>query len=406
MDPSIEAAARALAAGDALGALNRVALRDDAPALALRGIAMAQIGDMERARTLVRRAARAFGPHAALAQARCRLVEAEIALATRRLAGLAQTLAATRAVFDASGDRANAVYAALLQARHLLLTGDVEPARASLAGIDPTAAPAALRALHALLLAGVALRQMRAGGARLALNRAARAARRSGIVALVAEVDGLREILARPAASLSTQGAARLLRLEEVEDLLRTRTLVVDACRNVVQCGAEIVPLARRPVLFTLARALAQAWPGDVPRAALVAHAFRGKAADDTYRARLRVEIGRLRAALRPLAEVRATAAGYALLPHPPATVAVLARPIETSNANLLALLADGQAWSSSALALALGVSQRTLQRALDGLAALGTVRPLGRGRARRWILPTLPDIATNFLLTDALATA
>ncbi|MFC4278354.1 helix-turn-helix domain-containing protein [Achromobacter aloeverae] len=411
MDPSIEAAARALAAGDPLSALNRVALRDDAAALALRGIAMAQIGDMARARGLVRRAARAFGAQAAVARARCRLVEAEIALATRKLAGLEQALDDAQAVFDSHGDGVNALYARLLQARRRLLTGDVEQARAALVAIDAAVAPPAMRALHALLLAGIALRQMQARSARLALDRAARAAHGSGVAALIAEVEGMRRALAAPTACLHVDGAVRLLRLDDVEALLNTSTLVIDGCRHAVQSGATTISLARRPLLFRLARALGEAWPGDVPRAALVQRIFRGKAADESYRARLRVEIGRLRAALRPVAGIRATAAGYALapgvdIPAPALAVAVLTPPVDLPNADLLALLADGEAWSSSALALALGVSQRTLQRALDSLAGQGRVRALGRGRARRWTVPQGADITTNFLLTDAPAAA
>ncbi|OWT71551.1 MULTISPECIES: helix-turn-helix domain-containing protein [unclassified Achromobacter] len=451
MDPSIEAAARALAAGDPLGALNRVALRDDAPALALRGIAMAQIGDMERARKLVRRAARTFGAKAPVAQARCRLVEAEIALATRKLTGLDQALDDAQAVFDAHGDRANAQYVRLLQARRGLLTGEVEQAQAAVLAIDPAAAPPALQAVHALVLAGIALRQIRAKAARLALRRAGLAAQRSGIATLTAEVDELKHAVDAPAACLLAEGVARPLRLDDVEALLQTPTLIIDGCRHVVQCGSVLVALARRPTLFDLARALGEAWPQDVARAVLVKRLFRGKTADESYRARLRVEIGRLRTALRPLAGIRATAAGYALALEgegktahragrvadddvpahhagqvsnreassrqrrgpatgdarpAPASVAVLTPPVETPNAGILALLADGEAWSSSALALALGVSQRTLQRALDVLAAQGRARPLGRGRARRWTASRYADITTNFLLTDALAAA
>ncbi|ALM84472.1 hypothetical protein [Bordetella sp. N] len=442
MEPCIEAAARALAAGDPLSALNRVALRDDAAALALRGIAMAQMGDMDRARALVRRAARAFSPKASLARARCRLVEAEIALATRKLAGLGQILDDACALFESHGDRANAIYARLLQARHRLLTGAIEQARVDLLAVDPVSLSPALQALHALLQAGIALRQMRAQSARLALNRAASAASKSGIAALSAEVEAQRQILAATAACLNTNGVTRPVSLDEVETLLNARTVVIDGCRHVVQAGNVVVTLARRPMLFALARALGEAWPGDVPRAVLVRRVFRGKAADDSYRARLRVEIGRLRAALRPLAGVRATAAGYVLdpgpthvravpsamassatTPVPPSpvhaslgapsagreprsayAVAVLTPAVETPNDAVLALLADGEAWSSSALALALGVSQRTLQRALDTLATQGRVRPLGRGRARRWTAPLPSDIATNFLLTDAPA--
>ena len=414
MEPFIEAAARALAAGDPLRALNHVALRDEAPALALRGIAMAQMGDMDRARTLVRRAARAFGAKAPVAQARCRLVEAEIALATRKLTGLDSALDDAQAVFDAHGDHANALYARLLQARRGLLTGDVEQAQAAALAIDPAAAPPAIRAVHALVLAGIALRQIRAKAARVALRHAAQAAQGSGIATLTAEVDALRQAVDAPAACLLADGVARPLRLDDVEALLKTRTLVIDGCRHVVQCGSAIVALARRPTLFALARALGEAWPHDVSRAVLVKRIFRGKTADESYRARLRVEIGRLRAALRPVADIRATAAGYALALGLPAgaalpaaqSVAVLVPAVETPNAAVLALLADGEAWSSSALALALGVSQRTLQRALDGLAAQGRVRSLGRGRARRWTASRYADITTNFLLTDALAAA
>ncbi|WP_454692638.1 helix-turn-helix domain-containing protein [Achromobacter aloeverae] len=436
MDPGIEAAARALAAGDPLDALNRVALRDDAPAMALRGVAMAQIGDMARARALVRRAARAFGARAPVAQARCRLAEAEIALATRQLAGLEQALDGAQAVFDTHGDRANAVYSRLLQARRRLLTGDVDQAQAGLSTLDPTAAPPAMRALHALLLAGIALRKRQARAARQALERAeywcvllsqrdwsteewrspeaagdAPAAQKPGIAGLAAEVEAMRRALAAPAACLLEDGAQRPLRLDDVEALLDSPVLVIDGCRHAVQSGAVTIALARSPTLFALIRALGEAWPGDVSRAVLVRRVFRGKAADESYRARLRVEIGRLRAALRPLAGVRATAAGYALIlddaPRPPPrTVAVLTPPVDQVHADLLALLADGEAWSSSALALALGVSQRTLQRALDALAARGQARPLGRGRARRWTAPAHADIATNFLLTGTLAAA
>ncbi|HEU5194094.1 MAG TPA: helix-turn-helix domain-containing protein, partial [Methylomirabilota bacterium] len=85
MDTLIAAAAHALAAGDPLGALKRIALRDDAPALALRGIAMAQLGDFVRAKRLLRRAARTFPPSEAVARARCVVAEAEIALVSRDL---------------------------------------------------------------------------------------------------------------------------------------------------------------------------------------------------------------------------------------------------------------------------------------------------------------------------------
>lgn len=403
MDSLITAAARALASGDPLGALNRVALRDDAPALALRGIAMAQLGDLPRARALLRGAARAFGPKEAVARARCVVAEAEIALASRELGWPTKTLEAARATLEQHGDRLNAAHARYLQLRRLLLIGQLDEAERALAGLDPAPFPPALRAAHELAVAGIALRRLRTLPARAALARAADAARQAGIAGLTAEVENASLTLRTPAARLIAQGTERPLLLEEVEAVLASPALLVDACRHVVHGAGIVIPLATRPVLFTLARALAEAWPADVPRDALIARAFRARHPDGSHRARLRVELGRLRAALRPLAEVRATARGFALLPRAAREVLVLARPLEEKHAAVLAFLADGESWSSSALALALGDSQRTVQRALDALAAAGKVQWFGRGRARRWMTPPLPGFATSLLLPAPL---
>jgi hypothetical protein len=201
-------------------------------------------------------------------------------------------------------------------------------------------------------------------------------------------------------------GEDRLLLLEEVEALLASEAFIVDACRHVVRQGREVIVLTKRPVLFTLARALGESWPGDVARDSLVARAFRLKLADDSHRARLRVEIGRLRRSLRPLADVRATKRGFALIPHRAREVVVLALPVEEKHAAVLAFLADGEAWSSSALALALATSQRTVQRALDSLAAAGKVQSFGDGRTRRWTAPPPPGFTTSLLLPAPLAFA
>src|SRR5229473_4327990 len=323
MDSLITAAARALAAGDPLGALNRVALRDDPPALALRGIAMAQLGDLVRAKALLRRAARAFGPREAVARARCVVAEAE----------------------------------------------------RTIAKLDPAPFPPASKAAHELVVAGIAMRRLHTKAARAALARAAHAARDAGIPALTAEVESASLVLNTPAARLIARGEERLLLLDEVEALQASKALVVDACRYVVRDARTVVSLARRPVLFALARALGEAWPADVPRGTLLARAFRAKHADESHRARLRVEIGRLRAALRPLANVSATKDGFALVPRRQSEIVVLARPVEEEHAAVLAFLADGESWSSSALALALGASQRTVQRGLDSLATAGKVQ-------------------------------
>lgn len=403
MDSLITAASRALAAGDALGALNRIALRNDAPALALRGIAMAQLGDLDRAKVLLRSAARAFGPKEAVSRARCVVAEAEIALVSRDLGWPARALDQARAVLEQHGDRLNAAHARHLEVRRLLLIGRLDAAERALAALDPALLPPAWLAAHELAVAGIAIRRLRTRAARAALARAARAAREAGIPALSAEVEGAGSVLDMPAARLIARGKARPLLLEEVEALAASGALVADACRHAVRDADTEIALARRPVLFALARALAEAWPGDVARSVLIARAFGGRFADESHRARLRVEVGRLRALLRPLAEVSATKRGFALSPLSAGEVVVLARPVEDEHATVLALLADGEAWSSSALALALGTSQRTVQRALDVLAASGKVQPLGRGRARRWITPPLPGLATTLLLPARL---
>jgi len=403
MDSLITAAARALAAGDPLGALNRVALRDDAPALALRGIAMAQLGDLVRAKALLRSAARAFGPKEAVARARCVVAEAEIALVSRDLGWPANALDAARATLEEHGDRVNAAHVRVLEVRRLLLIGRLDAAERTLAELDPAPLPPASRAAHELAVAGIAMRRLRTKTARAALARAERAARYAGIPALMAEVESASLVLNTPAARLIARGEERPLLLEEVESLLASKAFVVDACRNVVRHAGTAISLATRPVLFALARALGEAWPADVPRDALVARAFRLKLADESLRARLRVEVGRLRTVLRTLAGVSATKRGFALVPRRAREVVVLAPPVDEAHAAVLALLADGESWSSSALALALGASQRTVQRALDSLAAAGKSQSFGRGRARRWMTPPVPGFPTTLLLPASL---
>jgi hypothetical protein len=403
MDLPITAAARALASGDPLGALNWVALLDDAPALALRGIAMAQLGDLVRAKALVKRAAQAFGPKEPLARARCLVAEAEIALAARDLTGPTNALDSARVTLEKQGDRMNAAHARQLEIRRLVLIGRLDEAEQMLGKVDAMPFSPALRAVHELIVAGIAMRRLRTKEARAALDRAEGAARRAGIPALTAEVESAARALNTPAARLIARGAERLVLPGEVETLFASKALVVDACRHVVRKARTVVSLARRPVLFALARALGEAWPGDLPRETLIARAFGGKRADESHRARLRVEVGRLRAALRSFSEVRATPRGFVLAPHRGVEVVVLAWPAEEQHAAVLAILADGESWSTSALALALGTSQRTVQRALDALAAEGKAKSFGSGRARRWITPPLPGFTTLLLLPSPL---
>jgi DNA-binding transcriptional ArsR family regulator len=403
MDSLITAAAHALAAGDPLGALNRVALRDDAPALALRGIAMAQLGDFPRSKDLLRRAARAFSPKEAVARARCLVAEAEVALASRDLSWPAKSLAAARLTLERQGDHSNAAHARYLEIRRLVLIGRLDEAERMLADVDPNLFPPALRTAHELVLAGIAMRRLRTKTARAALVRAEYAARDAGIAALAAEVESASLALKTPAARLIARGEERPLVLEEVEALLASKALVVDACRRVVRNAHAVVSLATRPVLFALARALAEAWPNDAPRDLLLARAFGARFTDESHRARLRVEIGRLRKKLRTLASIGATEGGFEMSVSRARNVVVLAPPVDGERGAVLAFLADGESWSSSALALALGTSQRTVQRALDSLAAAGKVQAFGRARARRWMTPPVPGLTTTLLLPGPL---
>lgn len=408
MDAMIAAAARSLAAGDPLSALKMVALRDDAPALALRGIAMAQLGDLIRAKALLRSAVRAFGPGEAVSRARCVVAEAEIALVSRDLGFSAKALSAARATLEAHGDAANAAHARYLEVRRLLLIGRIEEAERALAELDPSPFAHALRTAHELVVMGIAIRRLRTRDARRALGRAEHAARQARIPALTAEVERAASVLSTPAARLRLRGEEQLLMLEDVEMLVASPSLIIDACRHAVRTENTIVSLATRPVLFVLARTLAEAWPEDVSRDDLVSRAFGARVADESHRARLRVEIGRLRAALRAQADVRATRRGFALTPLDASDVVVLAWPSEKEHGHehgsVLALLADGESWSSSALALALGISQRSVQRAIDALAASGDVQPVGRGRARRWMTPPIAGFTTVLLLPTLLS--
>jgi len=293
----------------------------------------------------------------------------------------------------------NAALAQYLEIRRWLLIGRLNQAEQSLAQLDPDSLPPPLRAAHELVIAGIAMRRVQAASARQALARAMAAAREARIPALLAEVEATSQLLTTPAARLMAKGKDENLRLEEVETLLSSKALVVDACRFAVRQAGSAVELATRPVLFALARVLAEAWPADVPREILIARAFRARRADESYRARLRVELGRLRKKLRVIADVVATRQGFAIVPRGASEIVVLARPVEEKHGAVLALLADGESWSSSALALALGASARTVQRALESLAQSGKVHALGRGRARRWITPPLPGFTTTLLL-------
>ena len=403
MDSLIAASARALATGDVLAALKHVALRDDPPALALRGIAMAQLGDLARARELLRRAQRSFGAHEVLARARCGLAEAEVALALRELGGASEPLVAIATVLDSHGDTANALQAWLILARRLLLLGKLYEAAHALRWLGGRGLPPALSAMTGLTAATLAMRQMQIEQARSLLGRARMAAAEAGIAALQAEVEDACTKLDQPAARCVGGGADQLLRIDQVQALLESGALIVDGCRRGIRVGVNWQSLARRPLLFTLAQLLAEAWPGDVDRDVLITRAFGMPHYDETLRARLRVEIGRLRRLIAAYARIEATPTGFRLMPCSTTSVKVLIPPIEGEQGALVALLTDGAAWSTSALGLALGGSQRHVQRALLELEAAGRVYSNGRGRAQRWRSTPLSGFTTILLLPAAL---
>lgn len=403
MDSLLTAAARALAAGDVLTALGHVSLRGDPPALALRGVAMAQLGELERARDLLRQAQRGFGREEVLARARCVVAEAEVALALRDLAGSSTPLLAAALALHTRGDPHNAQQAWLILARRALLLGRPQEAVTALAQVRARAQAPALAAMAALTEAALAACALQVPQAQAALLLAGEAAQASGIAALQAEVAHASGQLAQPAARRLGEGVATPLDLAAVQRLLASPACVIDGCRRGVWQSGQWRSLARRPLLFALLRALGEAWPGDVDRDLLISEVFRTRAGDHTHRARLRVDIGRVRTAVQGLLEIEATDTGYRLCAPAGTDVAVLVPPRDGEPAALEALLADGAAWSTSALALAVGASQRTVQRELAVLEAEGAVRSHGRGRAQRWLGTPLAGFTTILLLPASL---
>lgn len=399
MDSLITAAAFLLAQGDPLGALRRIALREDAPALALRGIAMAQLGELSLARTLLKSAANTFSSKEVVAKARCIIAEAEIAIVTRDLNWPLKLIEAAKLTLEEHGDYINAAHAEYLKIRRDLLLGNLDDVETALDGLNPKRLPPALRTTHELAKAGIAIRRLRTTQARNALTRAWRAATQSRIPALATEVKNTENILRQPIARLVSSGIERPLLLGDVEKLLTSKKLVVDACRFVVCQMTTTIALTKRPVLFTLVRELGEAWPQEVAREQLIRRAFQCRHIDDSLRARLRVEITRLRGELRKLAGINATKNGFVLVPRHARQVVVLTHPVEEKHAAVLAHLADGEAWSSSALALALRTSQRTILRELNCLLSEGKVQALGHGRSRRWAILPVPGFATTLLL-------
>lgn len=399
MDSAISTAARALAVADPLTALKHVALRSDAPALALRGIAMAQLGEFSHAKTLLRRAARKFGDAEPIARARCVVAQAEVALALRDLGGADRGLDEAVVLLARRGDVGNAAFARLVQVRRLTLLGEVERAEGVLGKLVFEATPPRLSALLNLAAADLALKRADSARAEQFLVRAHAAAMRARIAPLLEEIEKTRRELQTPVARLVELGETRQLVLAELMAVWASGKLVVDACRREVRVGQSVVGLVTRPILFELLLALGEAVPGDVARDVLITRVFGARRVNDSHRVRLRVELGRLRKLLGRLVEVRATGGGFELVPRTAPGCLLLLPPGDGEASELLALLRGGEAWATSALAAAVGKSQRGVQRALVALEQDGKVRAVGAGRARRWVSAPSAGFATTLLL-------
>jgi tetratricopeptide (TPR) repeat protein len=397
MDAGITAAARALDAGDVIAALQLVTTRSDPAALALRGIAMARLGELAAARACLQRAAQAFAGDRH-ARARCTLARAEVELAMRNLARPTDLTEVIDAL-ERSGDARNAAWARLVEARRAIVLGRLGDAERSLDQVPERDLPPVVLAVRSLAELEVALRRLDGSRARAAVTRAEALARSTRFPALEAEIARAAQALDRVVARVRSADGAWDARLEDLGALAASGALVIDACRRRVGRGPVTRDLRARPSPFALLRALGEAHPRGVARDRLAAILFGAGRPNESHRVRLRVEVGRARGLVRGLCRVVATEQGFRL--DAEAHVVVLAPPDESEGADVLALVESGEAWSAASLAAALGCGTRRVQRALKDLAAAGRVRSHGRGRARRWT--AAPRIASHLLLPGLL---
>lgn len=395
VDASVEAAAEALTRGDPLTALDLVALRRDAVCLALRGTAMAQLGDYASAKALLLQARDAGS---GLLGARTDVALAEVEVALRELTTDIEPLVRAGAVLQAAGDVHNASLATLVLARRALLLGRVTDAAKSRNALDLRGLPPRLQVIAELVSVEIGMRCGSASSARAALLRASEALVEAPVPGLRAEIDDAHRRLEQPAASILRDQVESKADLAAVEALATEDILVVDACRRELRTRTAAVSLSTRLVPFDLARELAATWPEPADRDALIRTVFGARRIRDSDRVKLRVEVGRLRPLIAAVAAVEPVGPGYVLRPLA-ADVAVLSPPFEGEGAMIRALLADGAAWSAAAVAAALGVSVRTAQRLLKQAAEAGDVVLSGSGRTTRWVLMQSHALRTPLLL-------
>jgi tetratricopeptide (TPR) repeat protein len=394
-------AGSALARGEALRALGLVGRADTALGLTLRGVAYAQLGDLEMARRSLERALAVVGDGRTRARARAAL--AEIALHTGDPAATARAARASAEELDALGDPRNAAMQRLVVARAEVLLGRLGEARRAVEEVLAAADLAPdVRAVASLAQAEIALRDLAPTEAQGALARARRALAQQPQELLSRAIDRVEGELSLPVARLLRGGVVGSADLFAIEQVCRGDVLLVDDCRRLVLGGRASIPLARRPVVFALLLALARAWPGSTPRDELIARIFDARRSNASHRARLRVEVGRLRKILDGLgAGPVATPDGYAL--SSAREVVVLLPPSDDDEARLASLLSDGASWSAQSLAEHAGVSKRTAQRVLGGLVEGGRAERTGEGKNVRYARPGAP-IASRMLLLGLLA--
>lgn len=393
--PELVSAARALASGDGIGALSLVGRASGPVALALRGIAYAQLGDLELARDALERALATTDEPRLAARARAALVE--IAFAEGDPAQAARAARTSADELARLGDDRNAAMQRLVAARAEVLLGRLGEARRVVGDVLASRLPPDVRAIASLAEAEIATRALAATDATAALARARTALEGAPNPLLSRELAAREAELSSSVARIEQAGAARDADLFAIEEAGRGDLFLVDACRRIAIAGRARVPLAKRPVLFMLLVDLARAAPASVSRDALAAHAFEARKINESHRGRLRVEIGRLRKVLEGLgAEPVATPDGYSL--HSRRPVALLVPRDEDDASRVAILLGDGASWSAQQIAESAGISKRTAQRALSELVDSGRALRTGGGRNVRYTRPGAP-IASRMLL-------
>lgn len=394
-------AASLLARGDALGALGRIGLAEGARGALLRGVAYAQLGDLDLARASLAdaRGLAPEGPEGDVLRARTAAALAEIAVVAGDAKAARAAASEGAAILERLGDGRNAAMQRLVVARAEVLLGRPGAADMTVASVLDVDVAVDVRAVAYLTRAEIATRRLEADKAKRAIA-AARDVLAGGPNALLDRaLAALERDLAAPVARLVAEGVERRIDLATIERLPES-SIVIDACRRQVVAGRASIPFAKKPVLFALVVGLARAWPRDVARDALAREAFGVQRVNASHRARLRVEVGRVRKLLAPILAPVATADGYALSSSLP--VVIVLPMADDDDAKVAVLLGDGATWTARSVADHAGISLRTAQRALGRLVDAGRVRRSGTA-SKAVYASASPAVASRLLLLGLL---